>query len=480
MHNPHGFKTIEKQERSYLEPTVRIQNFKEFVVPLSDEKLTSQSERCMSCGIPFCHNGCPVNNYIPDWNDLVYNNRWKEALDLLQSTNNFPEFTGRICPAPCEAACVLNITDKPVSIKSIECAIVDKGWKMGWIKPLLPTVHTDKKVAVIGSGPAGLACAQQSARAGHSVTVYEKSARIGGLLRIGIPDFKMEKHLIDRRMSQMQSEGVEFITDTEIGKDISADELVKHYDAVAICIGSEVPRNLPVEGRDNQGIYYAMQFLSQQNDRIAGKTVDSEIEICAKGKKVLVIGGGDTGSDCVGTSIRQGAASVQQLEVMPKPPVIENKKMEWPNWPMKLRTSSSHEEMGSKGRAWSVLTKRFEGGPNGQVKKLHCVKVEWIEEKGKMIMQEIPNTEFSIEADLVLLAMGFVHPVKEGLINHLNLDLDARGNILANEEEYKTSQEKIFVAGDSRRGQSLVVWAIREGRQCAESIDKFLNVSNKV
>ena len=305
MFNPHGFKTIEKEDRTYINPNTRIKNFKEFVVPLSDEKLSSQSERCMSCGIPFCHNGCPVNNMIPDWNDLVYNNRWKEALKLLHSTNNFPEFTGRICPAPCEAACVLNLTDKPVSIKSIECAIVDKGWKMGWIKPVPPKTLTGKKVAVVGSGPAGLACAQQLGRAGHSVTVFEKSTRIGGLLRIGIPDFKMEKHLIDRRMAQMKSENVAFITNTEIGKDISAEELVEHYDAVAICIGSEVPRNLPVEGREHQGIYFAMQFLSQQNDRIAGKTIDPEIEIHAKGKKVLVIGGGDTGSDCVGTSYAQ-------------------------------------------------------------------------------------------------------------------------------------------------------------------------------
>ena len=471
MHNPHGFKTIERTEQSYVDTKVRVKNFREFVIPLTKEKVSQQSERCMSCGIPFCHNGCPVNNMIPDWNDLVYNNRWQEALNLLHSTNNFPEFTGRICPAPCESACVLNLTDKPVTIKSIECTIVDKGWEMGWITPVPATAHTDKKVAVIGSGPAGLACAQQLGRAGHAVTVYEKSSRIGGLLRIGIPDFKMEKHLIDRRMSQMKSEGVEFHTNTEIGKHISADQLVKDYDAVAICIGSEVPRNLPVEGRDNQGIYYAMQFLSQQNDRIAGKKVDPEIEIHAKGKKVLVIGGGDTGSDCVGTSIRQGAASVRQLEVMPKPPVMENKSLEWPNWPMKLRTSSSHQEMGDKGRAWSVLTKRFEGGPNGQVTKLHCVEVD-------EQMQQIPNTEFEIEADLVFLAMGFVHPVHQGLLEDLDLELDSRGNVLADDSQYKTNKNKFFVAGDTRRGQSLVVWAIREGRQCAESIDNFLNGLN--
>ena len=476
MHNPHGFKTIEKEERSYIDPTVRIKNFKEFLVPLSKDKVSEQSERCMSCGIPFCHNGCPVNNLIPDWNELVYNNRWKDALDKLHSTNNFPEFTGRICPAPCEAACVLNLTDVPVSIKTIECSIIDHGWEQGWIKPMLPKKHTDKKIAVIGSGPAGLACAQQLARLGHSVVVYEKSARIGGLLRIGIPDFKMEKHLIDRRMAQMQSEGVEFRPNMEVGKDISIEDLVNTYDAIAICIGSEVPRNLPVEGRELQGIYYAMQFLSQQNDRIAGKKVDPEIEIHARGKNVLVIGGGDTGSDCVGTSLRQGAKNVRQLEVMPKPPVLENKQLEWPNWPMKLRTSSSHQE--GCDRNWSILTKRFEGGANGQVKKLHCVEVEWIDKNGKMEMQEIPDTEFEIEADLVFLAMGFVHPVHDGIINQLDLKLDPKGNVLADDSAYMTSQDKFFVAGDSRRGQSLVVWAIREGRQCAESINKFLNVSN--
>ena len=474
MRNPHGFKTIEKVERTYIDPKERIKNFKEFVVPLDKEKVSKQGERCMSCGIPFCHNGCPVNNIIPEWNELVYEGKWRTALNTLHSTNNFPEFTGRICPAPCEAACVLNITDNPVSIKTIECSIVDYGWKQGWIEPLISVQKSGKKVAVIGSGPAGLACAQQLARAGHAVTVYEKSSRIGGLLRIGIPDFKMEKHLIDRRMSQMKSEGVKFITNTEIGKHISADELVKNYDAVAICIGSEVPRNLPVEGREHQGIYFAMQFLSQQNDRVAGKKVDPEIEIHAKGKKVLVIGGGDTGSDCVGTSIRQGATSVRQLEVMPKPPVMENKHLEWPNWPMKLRTSSSHQEMGDKGRNWSILTKSFEGGPNGQVKKLHCVEVEWIDKDGRMTMHEIPNTEFEIEADLVFLAMGFVHPVHEGLIKDLNLELDPRGNVLADDSAFKTNADKLFVAGDSRRGQSLVVWAIREGRDCAESIDNFL------
>ena len=471
MHNPHGFKTIEKEERSYVAADVRVKNFREFVIPLGEERVKQQSERCMSCGIPFCHNGCPVNNMIPDWNDLVYNNRWQEALTLLHSTNNFPEFTGRICPAPCEAACVLNLTDKPVSIKSIECTIVDKGWEMGWITPQPPKILTGKKVAVIGSGPAGLACAQQLGRAGHLVSVYEKNSRIGGLLRIGIPDFKMEKHLIDRRIEQMKSENVAFVTNIEVGKDLTAQSLLDYYDAIAICIGSEVPRNLPVEGREHDGIYYAMQFLSQQNDRIAGEFINREKEISAKGKNVLVIGGGDTGSDCVGTSIRQGAASVRQLEVMPKPPVLENKSLEWPNWPMKLRTSTSHEEMGSEGRAWSVLTKSFEGGPNGQVTKLHCVKVD---EK----MQEIANSEFEIEADLVFLAMGFVHPVREGLLEDLGVELDARGNVLADDSKYKTSKDKFFVAGDSRRGQSLVVWAIREGRQCAESIDSFLHGLN--
>ena len=473
MGNPTGFLEIDKKERNYEDPKDRLKHFKEFIVPLTNEEVSKQGSRCMDCGIPYCHQGCPVNNLIPDWNDLVYKHEWKKALDTLHSTNNFPEFTGRICPAPCEAACTLNLTDNPVSIKTIECSIVDYGWEKGWIKPQLPKKHTDKKVAIIGSGPAGLACAQQLARLGHSVVVYEKNERIGGLLRIGIPDFKMEKTLIDRRMAQMQSEGVQFKTNSEIGNNISTNQIIDNFDAVSLCIGSEVPRNLEVKGRNLKGIHFAMDFLSQQNDMVAGKTISKDMLISAKGKKVLVIGGGDTGSDCVGTSNRQGATSVHQLELLPQPPVNENKQLTWPNWPMKLRTSTSHQE-GCE-RQWSILTKSFEGNENGEVTKLICVEVEWKKsEDGSMKMIEVEDSEFEIEADLVLLAMGFVHPIHEGLVNNLSLKLDQRGNVEADEISFKTSSDKVFVAGDCRRGQSLVVWAISEGRKCAERIDNFL------
>ena len=473
MGNPTGFLEIDKKERNYEDPKNRLKHFKEFIVPLTNEEVSKQGSRCMDCGIPYCHQGCPVNNLIPDWNDLVYKHEWKNALDILHSTNNFPEFTGRICPAPCEAACTLNLTDNPVSIKTIECSIVDYGWEKGWIKPQLPKKHTDKKVAIVGSGPAGLACAQQLARLGHGVVVYEKNERIGGLLRIGIPDFKMEKTLIDRRMAQMQSEGVQFKTNSEIGKNISTNQIIDNFDAVSVCIGSEVPRDLEVKGRNLKGIHFAMDFLSQQNDMVSGKTISKDILISAKGKKVLVIGGGDTGSDCVGTSNRQGATSVHQLELLPQPPVNENKQLTWPNWPMKLRTSTSHQE-GCE-RQWSILTKSFEGNENGEVTKLICVEVEWKKsEDGSMKMIEVEDSEFEIEADLVLLAMGFVHPIHEGLVNNLSLKLDQRGNVEADEISFKTSSDKVFVAGDCRRGQSLVVWAISEGRKCAERIDNFL------
>ena len=473
MGNPTGFLEIDKKERNYEDPKDRLKHFKEFIVPLTNEEVSKQGSRCMDCGIPYCHQGCPVNNLIPDWNDLVYKHEWKKALDTLHSTNNFPEFTGRICPAPCEAACTLNLTDNPVSIKTIECSIVDYGWEKGWIKPQLPKKHTDKKVAIIGSGPAGLACAQQLARLGHGVVVYEKNERIGGLLRIGIPDFKMEKTLIDRRMAQMQSEGVQFKTNSEIGNNISTNQIIDNFDAVSVCIGSEVPRNLEVKGRNLKGIHFAMDFLSQQNDMVAGKTISKDILISAKGKKVLVIGGGDTGSDCVGTSNRQGATSVHQLELLPQPPVNENKQLTWPNWPMKLRTSTSHQE-GCE-RQWSILTKSFEGNENGEVTKLICLEVELKKsEDGSMKMIEVEDSEFEIEADLVLLAMGFVHPIHEGLVNNLSLKLDQRGNVEADEISFKTSSDKVFVAGDCRRGQSLVVWAISEGRKCAERIDNFL------
>ena len=473
-----GFMEIDRVERDYEPVEDRIKHFKEFMVPLSPEKVSEQGARCMDCGIPYCHQGCPVNNLIPDWNEMVYSGKWRDALDLLHSTNNFPEFTGRICPAPCESSCTLNITDSPVAIKTIECSVVDRGWDEGWIKPQLPSKHTDKKVAVIGSGPSGLACAQQLARAGHAVVVFEKNARIGGLLRIGIPDFKMEKTLIDRRTVQMQSEGVEFRVNSNVGKNVSIENLNKEFDAIAFCGGSETPRNLPVPGRDLKGVYFAMEFLSQQNDRVSGKVVNADIEILAKGKKVLVIGGGDTGSDCVGTSNRQGAISVTQLELLDQPPEKENKALTWPNWPMKLRTSSSHQE-GCE-RNWSVLTKSFEG-KNGNVNKLNCVNVEWLKDSdGKMKMVEVEGSIFSFEADLVLLAMGFVHPIHEGLINDLKVNLTPAGNLDANEVKYQTSIKKFFAAGDSRRGQSLVVWAIKEGRQCAHSIDNFLMGSSEL
>ena len=472
MGHPTGFIDIKKLDRTYENPDERVKHFREFLIPLENEKVARQGARCMDCGIPYCHEGCPVNNLIPDWNDLVYKQEWKKALDTLHSTNNFPEFTGRICPAPCEASCTLNLTDVPVSIKTIECSIVDYGWKKGWIKPQLPIRHTDKRVAVIGSGPAGLACAQQLARTGHQVVVFEKSTRIGGLLRIGIPDFKMEKNLIDRRMAQMQSEGVEFKSNSEIGKNIMISDLQDEFDAIAICIGSEVPRDLDIPGRNLSGVHFAMDFLTQQNDRIAGKEIKSEIEINAKNKNVIVIGGGDTGSDCVGTSNRQGAKSVYQLELLSEPPEHENKALTWPNWPMKLRTSSSHQE--GCDRKWSILTKSF-GEDNGKINKLNCVQVEWKSNKqGRMEMKEIKGSDFSLKTDLVFLAMGFLHPVHEGLVKQLNLDLDLRGNVKATDDEYKTSVEKIFTAGDTRRGQSLVVWAIREGRQCAHEIDKYL------
>jgi glutamate synthase (NADPH/NADH) small chain len=418
----------------------------------------------MNCGIPFCHNGCPVNNQIPDWNDLVYRSDWEEASRNLHSTNNFPEFTGRVCPAPCEAACTLNIEDTPVTIKTIECAIVDRAWENGWLRPEPPSAKTGKTVAVIGSGPAGLAAAQQLARAGHDVHVYEKFAKAGGLLRYGIPDFKMEKHLIDRRVAQMEGEGVTFHYGAHVGVDVQASEIVDGHDAVILAGGSEKPRDLPVPGRDLAGVHFAMEFLPQQNRRVGRENAGAEEPILASGKHVVVIGGGDTGSDCIGTSVRQGALSVTQLEIMPKPPEHEEKLTTWPYWPLKLRTSSSHQE-GAE-RDFAVMTRQVIG-ENGVVKALQCVRVD-----GKM--QEVPGSEFELRADLVLLAMGFVSPVHEGMIKQLDVALDGRGNVQADTLAYKTSLDKIFVAGDMRRGQSLVVWAIREGRQAARAVDLFL------
>ena len=470
-----GFLEIERQDRTSEKPDVRINNYLEFVRPLPAPEVSKQAARCMDCGIPFCHQGCPVNNLIPDWNNLVYRDQWRTASETLHSTNNFPEFTGRICPAPCEASCTLNIIDTPVTIKTIECQIVDRAWEEGWIQPQIAPRKTGKTVAVVGSGPAGLACAQQLARAGHSVTLFEKNDRIGGLLRYGIPDFKMEKHLIDRRMRQMEAEGVAFRPGVEVGAGISVKQLLADYDALVMSGGAEAPRDLPVPGRELDGIHFAMDFLTQQNKRVAGDAEEKAAPtgtLSAKGKHVVVIGGGDTGSDCIGTSNRHGALSVTQLEILAKPPVKENKQLVWPDWPLKLRTSSSHEE-GAE-RDWAVNAKRAVG-ENGKITGLECVRVEWkLGDGGRMNMVEIPGSEFVLKADLVLLAMGFVGPRKPGLVEQSGVTLDARGNVAANTSDYKSSEARIFACGDMRRGQSLVVWAIREGRQCARSVDEFL------
>ncbi|MDS4042510.1 MAG: glutamate synthase subunit beta [Candidatus Competibacter sp.] len=470
MGKPTGFLEIARHEHGYAPVDERVTHFRDFVAPLLEPQVREQAARCMDCGIPYCHRGCPVHNIIPDWNDLVYRGNWREALEVLHSTNNFPEFTGRICPAPCEASCTLNFNDQPVTIKDIECAIIDKGWEEGWVAPQIAAHRTGKRVAVIGSGPAGLACAQQLARAGHAVVVFEKNDRIGGLLRYGIPDFKLEARLIDRRLAQLRAEGVEFRPNSHVGVDIPARALLAEFDAVALAGGSEQPRDLTVPGRELSGIHFAMDFLTQQNRRVAGGKI-AAAEILAADRNVVVIGGGDTGSDCVGTSVRQGARSVTQLEIMPKPPLHENKLLTWPNWPLKLRTSSSHEE-GCE-RDWAVATKQFLGR-DGQVTAIQIVRLEWRDSNGRQTMVEIPGSEFEIEADLVLLAMGFVHPVHEGMLKDLGVALDERGNIRASTDDYQTSVNKIFAAGDMRRGQSLVVWAIREGRQCARAVDEYL------
>jgi len=468
-----GFLEIKRHDRPYRKADERVKGWDEFVLPLSEPELQEQGARCMDCGIPFCHQGCPVNNLIPDWNDLVYRDRWREALISLHSTNNFPEFTGRICPAPCEEACVLNINDNPVTIKTIECAIVDKGWEQGWIKPQPPVEKSGRRVAVVGSGPAGMAAAQQLARVGHDVVLFEKSDRIGGLMRYGIPDFKFEKWQIDRRVEQMAAEGVTFRPNVHVGVDLTVDELLKDFDAVLLAGGSEKPRDLPIPGRDVDGIHFAMDFLTQNNKRVAGDPIPEDEAISAEGRHVVVIGGGDTGSDCIGTSTRQGAASITQLEIMPRPPEHEDKGLTWPYWPLKLRTSSSHEE--GCDRDWAVATKSFSSDNHGRVHTLHAVRLEWKKgENGRMSMVEIPGSDFDIRSDLVLLAMGFVHPVHEGMIESLEIELDSRGNVAADTKKYQTSNPKVFAAGDMRRGQSLVVWAIREGRQAARAVDEFL------
>ena len=465
-----GFIELQRIKEATEPIARRVTHYREFILTLADDEASRQGARCMDCGIPFCQTGCPVNNIIPDWNDLTYRRQWRAALDVLHSTNNFPEFTGRICPAPCEAACTLNINNDPVGIKSIEHFLIDKGWEEGWVVPLPPAVKTGKRVAVVGSGPAGMACAQQLARAGHDVVLFEREDRIGGLLRYGIPDFKMEKHLIDKRMAQMSEEGVEFRPNVNVGVDVAARTLLEEFDAVALTGGAEAPRDLPVPGRDLAGVHFAMEFLPQQNKMVAGDAVANQIR--ATGKHVVVIGGGDTGSDCVGTSNRQEAASVTQFELLPQPPEEENKPLVWPYWPIKLRTSSSHEE--GVARDWAVATKRFEGR-DGRVEKLVAARVEWQKDSGgAMKMVEIPGSEFEMTADLVLLAMGFTGPVSAGMLEEFGVERDARSNVKANTDDYRTSVPKLFAAGDIRRGQSLVVWAIREGRQCARAIDEFL------
>ena len=469
-----GFLEISRALETYGDVSERLNHYREFALRPEASVVQEQGARCMDCGIPYCESGCPVSNIIPDWNDLVWKGNWKEASEILHSTNNFPEFTGRICPAPCEAACTLNINDDPVTIKSIEREIADRAWDEGWVVPRPPSIKNGHSVAVIGSGPSGLACAQQLARAGHRVVVFEKNELPGGLLRFGIPDFKMEKHLIDRRIDQMKQEGVEFQVNTHVSVDVSAENLLSDFSAIALCCGSEHPRDMAIPGRELSGIHFAMPFLSQQNRRVAGLQVEED-DILASGKNVIVIGGGDTGSDCIGTSNRQKANNVVQLELMPKPPTEEDKSITWPKWPLKLRTSTSHLE--GCDREWSVGTKAFLG--DGSVNRLQMVRLDWhYDANGRMQMKEIPESEFEIEADLVLLAMGYLHPRQEGILRELGVNLDSRGNVAADTSTYQTSVSKVFAAGDARRGQSLVVWAIREGRRCAYAVDTFLTSSS--
>ncbi len=463
-----GFLEIPRRDRGYQPVDERIRHWDEFVIPLPEEELKLQAARCMDCGIPYCHNGCPINNQIPDWNDLTYRGDWKTAIENLHTTNNFPEITGRVCPAPCEAACTLYLEDIPVTIKTVECQLADRAWDEGWITPKPPAKKTGKRVAIVGSGPAGLAAAQQLARAGHEVHVYEKNKFPGGLLRYGIPDFKLNKKIVERRVAQMEEEGVTFHTGVHVGHDVKIKALLEDFDAVLITGGSEKPRDLPVPGRELKGVHFAMEFLTQANRRVSGEDLrEGEEPITAEGKHVLVIGGGDTGSDCVGTSIRQGALSVTQVEILPKPPEREDKLLIWPDWPRKLRISTSQEEGAEL--MWSVMTQKFSGDDEGRVRTAHMIEVD---ER----LKPIEGTEFDIKADLVLLAMGFVHPVHEGMIAELGdaLELDERGNVKADDVTYQTSVPKLFVAGDMRRGQSLVVWAIREGRQAAAAIDEAL------
>ncbi len=463
-----GFLEYERETPHKEAVPQRLKHWREFEQKMPEEELRIQGARCMDCGIPFCHKGCPLGNIIPDWNDLVYRNRWKDAIDRLHSTNNFPEFTGRICPAPCEEACVLNINNDPVTIKLIEKSIIDYAFKEGWVTPQLPERKTGKKVAVIGSGPAGMACAQQLARAGHDVTLFERESRIGGLLRYGIPDFKMEKHLIDRRMEQMAAEGVTFRTGVHVGVTVAADELRRQFDAVVLSGGATKPRDLPVPGRDLAGIHFAMEFLPQQNKVVAGDEIAGQI--MATDRRVVILGGGDTGSDCLGTSNRHGAVSVHQFELLPEPPKDRPPHV-WPNWPMILRTSSSHEE--GVARDFSINTKAFLGDAQGRVRALRGVRLEWTQENGRPVMKEIPGSEFELPCELVLLALGFLGPESDTVIAQLGCELTDRGNVKAG-PDYQSTVPGVFACGDARRGQSLVVWAIWEGRECARGVDAYL------